>query len=135
MSLRKAALMLMIFAQPAFAQGDVIRGELAFRRHCHACHTAEQGGANKLGPNLFGIVGKRAGQVPEARYSPLLIEARKGGLIWDERSLMVFMADPNLFLAVFARRSDLRSSKSYKVVKEEDRYNITAYLSTLRPAP
>ena len=48
---------------------DVAKGQAAFVRQCAICHTIDKGGDNRLGPNLFGIVGKRAGTAPDFKYT------------------------------------------------------------------
>ena len=48
---------------------DVAKGEAAFVRQCAICHTIDKGGENRLGPNLFGIVGRKAGTVPGFKYT------------------------------------------------------------------
>jgi cytochrome c len=65
------AVALAILALPASAvqAADVAKGEAAFVRQCAICHTIDKGGENRLGPNLFGIVGKRAGAVPGFKYT------------------------------------------------------------------
>ncbi len=45
---------------PAHAEGDPEEGAKAFRR-CAVCHTVEEGGSNKIGPNLWGVVGSVSG--------------------------------------------------------------------------
>ncbi|MFD2138130.1 c-type cytochrome [Novosphingobium resinovorum] len=39
------------------------------------CHTTNTGGANKLGPNLAGVSGRKAGSIPGFRYSPAMAKA------------------------------------------------------------
>jgi cytochrome c len=48
---------------------DIVKGEAGFVRQCAICHTIDKGGENRLGPNLFGIVGKRAGTAPGFKYT------------------------------------------------------------------
>lgn len=79
---------------PAVARADAARGERVFQR-CYACHSVEAG-ENKLpGPNLRGVLGRRAGSLPGFRYSPAMIEAgTRGGLVWTRQTLDQFLADP-----------------------------------------
>src|SRR4051794_13229791 len=48
---------------------DVAKGEAAFLRQCAICHTIDKDGDNRLGPNLHGIVGKRAGTAAGFKYT------------------------------------------------------------------
>jgi cytochrome c len=54
---------------PPSQAADIAKGGTAFVRQCAICHTIDKGGENRLGPNLFGIVGRRAGTVPNFRYT------------------------------------------------------------------
>jgi cytochrome c len=66
-------------------------GKAAFLQ-CAACHTVDQGGPNRVGPNLAGIVGAKAGQVEGFNYSKALLAA---DLTWDEATLDAFIKQPN----------------------------------------
>src|SRR5881227_590627 len=48
---------------------DVAKGQAAFVRQCAICHTIDKGGENRIGPNLFGVVGRRAGTMQGFRYT------------------------------------------------------------------
>lgn len=76
---------------PARAQ-DVSAGERLFKRHCGICHIAEKDSTRRLqGPNLFGLVGRKAGTVEGFRYS----EAnKKSGIVWSAETLDPYLADP-----------------------------------------
>src|SRR5438270_720942 len=58
---------------------DVRRGEAGFVRQCALCHTIDKGGPNRFGPNLFGIIDRRAGSVTGFHYSA----AFKDAASWD----------------------------------------------------
>jgi cytochrome c len=63
------ALAVLALSASAGQAGDVAKGQAAFVRQCAICHTIDKDGENRLGPNLFGIVGKRAGTAPGFKYT------------------------------------------------------------------
>ena len=71
---------------------DVGAGERLFKRHCGICHIAEKDSTRRLqGPNLFGLVGRKAGTFEGFRYS----EANKNsGIVWTPETLEPYLADP-----------------------------------------
>ncbi|HEX6959116.1 MAG TPA: cytochrome c family protein [Ferrovibrio sp.] len=69
------------------ASGDPARGEQIYQR-CIACHSLER---NRTGPKHCGLFGRRAGSVPGYAYSRAMA---KSGIIWDEKSLDRFLANP-----------------------------------------
>ena len=70
-TVRRSAFALAVLALSANTSQavDVAKGHAAFVRQCAICHTIDKGGENRLGPNLFGIIGKRAGTAPEFKYT------------------------------------------------------------------
>lgn len=76
------------------ASADSSRGEKIFKK-CASCHNADKGAAAKVGPNLFGIVGKARGTSSGFVYSNAL--KAKGGA-WDRASIDQFIAKPKDFI-------------------------------------
>jgi cytochrome c len=63
---------------------------------CGVCHKVEKDGGNGLGPNLHGIIGKKAAQVAGFSYSPAM---KASGLAWDEATLDKFIESPRGLVA------------------------------------
>ncbi len=74
----------------ADAKGDAKTGATIFTR-CAVCHTNDKGGGDGLGPNLFGVVGRKAASRPGYAYSPPM---RKSGIVWTEVNLTKWVAGP-----------------------------------------
>lgn len=70
--------------------GDAAAGKVLFAR-CMACHDVKPGAPNRMGPNLAGIVGRKAGAVKGFRYSAAM---SKANLKWDEATLDKWLARP-----------------------------------------
>ena len=77
----------------AAAGGDAGRGERVFQR-CFACHSVDPAERNLPGPNLHGVVGRRAAALPEFEYSPAMQALGKTGLVWTDETLARFLTDP-----------------------------------------
>ena len=79
-------------ALPQASQGDdAVSGQLAFNNACRTCHIVREGD-NRLGPNLHGIVGRKAGSLPDYAFSSAMKEA---GFVWDAEKLDRFIANPD----------------------------------------
>ena len=72
----------------AAAQDDA--GQLMFNNACRTCHVVKQGD-NRLGPNLYKIIGRLAGSVDDYGYSSAMDNA---DFVWDEATLDRFIANP-----------------------------------------
>lgn len=108
-------------ALPAAAQ-DAEAGKRVFNQ-CRACHSIDAGGRNGVGPNLHGIVGRKAGTIEGFRYSANLKEKAEAGLTWDEATLRSYIANPKELLP--------QGAMSYPGLKNEEQLsNLIAYLKT-----
>jgi len=87
-------------------------------KKCVACHTFDQGAANKVGPNLWKIINAQKGQRPGFAYSKVMAEV---GGIWDEQHLFDFLKKPGKYLP--------GTKMSFAGIrKPEDIANVIAYL-------
>jgi cytochrome c len=85
-----AALALVASGGVATAAGDATAGETTFRV-CRTCHQIGEGARNFVGPELNGVVGRKAGTVPGYNYS----DANKNsGVTWDEATLEKYLKRP-----------------------------------------
>ncbi|MDO9711099.1 c-type cytochrome [Paracraurococcus lichenis] len=108
-------------ALPAAAQ-DAEAGRRVFNQ-CRACHSIEAGGRNGVGPNLHGVVGRKAGTIDGFRYSANLKEKAEAGLTWDEPTLRAYIANPKAVLPAGAM--------SYPGLKNEEQLdNLIAFLKS-----
>ena len=71
--------------------GEPAKGERLFNQQCKTCHTVDKGGVNGLGPNLFGMFGRKAGTTEGFAFSDAI---RKSGIVWDDASLADYLKDP-----------------------------------------
>jgi cytochrome c len=62
-----------------------------FNNVCRPCHTIKNGD-NRLGPNLYKIIGRKAGSLRDCNYSGAMESA---GFVWDEEKLEHFIASPD----------------------------------------
>ncbi len=65
---------------------------------CRFCHTVEKNGPLLVGPNLYAIIGQKAGTTPGFTYSTALADAGRKGLVWTPERIAWFIADPQKHL-------------------------------------
>jgi cytochrome c len=80
-----------ILSPSAAQQRD--EGERAFQK-CYSCHSVDPNEKDLSGPNLAGVIGRRAASLPNFEYSPAMKKAGAGGLVWTEETLERYLADP-----------------------------------------
>lgn len=116
------AALVVISASAARADGDAAEGKKIFGRTCAACHSDQASGPRKLGPTLFGVVGRHSGSVEGFRYS----EAnKKSGIVWTPENLDKYLTNPRAMVP-----GTLMAFAGLK--KADDRKNVIAYLETLK---
>lgn len=98
--------------------GDATAGERTFHQ-CMTCHKIEAG-KNGIGPSLHGIVGRKAGSLPDYTYTGAM---KNSGLTWTEQTLADYLVNPRKLVPgtkmTFAG-----------LAKAQDRANVIAYLKT-----
>jgi cytochrome c len=108
-------------SDPGRAAGDAAKGRAAFVRQCAICHTVDQGGPNRFGPNLFGILHHKAGTAAGFNYS----RAFKAAATWDWNEDLVagWIGAPGVMVPGTAMGV-------FQGVAQSDREDIVAYLAT-----
>ncbi len=106
------------------AAGDAVVGERIARK-CVSCHTFDEGGKNKVGPNLWNVLGSDLASVEGFRYSGAMKDADGS---WDYARLDAFIANP---------RAALKGNKmTFIGIKEPaQRADVILYLRSLSAAP
>jgi cytochrome c len=111
---------------PLLASADAAAGEVTFKK-CAACHSADKGGANKVGPNLWGVVGRPMAAHEGFNYSAGIKEFGTGKN-WDYEALAQFVHKPKAYIKGTAMGFA-------GLPKPEDRANLIAFLRTLADSP
>ncbi len=96
-------------------------GQKVFKRVCFTCHTAEAG-KNKIGPSLFGVVGRKSGTVAGFKYSDAM---KNANITWGSDTLDKYLNDPKATVP--------GNHMTYAGLKKaDDRKEVIAYLETLK---
>jgi cytochrome c len=110
---------LSVFSGAAHATGDAAAGKVLFTQKCGLCHSVEQG-KNKIGPSLYGVVGRKSGSLDSYTYSDAM---KNAGKTWDEATLDAYLTNPRQYIPgikmIFVGLPDAT-----------DRQNVIAYLAT-----
>ncbi|SDJ67133.1 cytochrome c [Bradyrhizobium sp. Rc2d] len=105
-------------ANSGYAQ-DAEHGKTIFNA-CATCHATDQ--ADRVGPGLQGIIGRKAGAVPGFRYSNAM---KKSDIVWDAKILDAYLESPQK--VVPGNRMPYAGLKN-----PTDRADLVAYLATLK---
>lgn len=105
------------------AEGDAAKGATVFNK-CKACHSYAEGAKHKIGPNLWGLVGRKLGEAEGYTYSAAYT-AKKGTVTWDDTTLDTYLAAPKEFIP--------GTKMAFPGVKDAaQRADLIAYLKTLK---
>ena len=104
------------------SSGDAKQGAKLFKAKCSTCHTINEGGPNKQGPNLYNVIGRKSGTVNGFKYT----EAnKKSGIIWDNQSMFDYLTNPKKFI-----KGTNMAFPGFK--KDKDKIDIISYLNETR---
>ena len=107
---------------PGPDDGNAAKGAKLFKAKCATCHTANEGGPNKQGPNLFGVIGRKSGQVAGFKYTKANTES---GIEWSNQTMFDYLKDPKKYI-----KGTNMAFPGFK--KEQDRADVVAYLNTMK---
>lgn len=112
---------------PLLASADVAAGQKLFAR-CAACHTDDKSGANKIGPNLYGVVDRPVASHEGFAYSAAMKEHAAARPNWDYQHLSEFILSPKAVVK--------GTAMNFPGLKNiQDRANLIAYLRTTADSP
>ena len=111
----------LVFSGPALADGDAAKGKEQFAK-CGICHNFE---TNAVGPELKGIVGRKAASAPDYAYSPGMKKLGNDGWVWTPENIDKWISNPKALLP------DSPMAQLFQGVPDaQERANIIAYLQT-----
>ena len=125
----------LLLAQGA-AAGDPAAGEKVFSK-CKVCHsiTADDGTViqkgGKVGPNLYGVIGRQAGTYPDFKYGDSIVAAGAAGLVWDEEKISQYDPDPSKFLETILNDPKAKSKMMFKLPSGAE--DVAAYIASVGP--
>lgn len=110
-----------IASVPALA-ADAENGADLFDANCSDCHSVSAKIANRKGPSLYRIGGRKAGTIAGAKYSPAMV---KSGIVWNGQTLNAYLANPKAVIPTGIM-------KFKGMPKANERADLIAYLATVR---
>jgi cytochrome c len=110
-----------VTASDAIAAGNAAKGQSLSNR-CTVCHSMTSGGGNRVGPNLFGVVGRKAGTFAGYSYSSAM---KNSGLVWSEDNLAKYLMSPSTIVS-----GTKMSFGGFQ--QQQQASDVAAYLATLK---
>jgi cytochrome c len=106
------------------ALGDIAHGENVFKK-CSACHMIAADGKNKIGPNLWGVIGRQAAAISDYKYSKAMIDYGKE---WSFKEMNAYLIKPQAYIkGTKMAFAGLR--------KEKDRASVILYMNSKSENP
>ena len=106
------------------AMGDLAHGEKVFKK-CSACHVIAADGKNKIGPNLWGVIGRKAGAISDYNYSKAMLAYAKE---WTFEEMNSYLIKPQAYIkGTKMAFAGLR--------KEKDRASVILYMNSKSSSP
>uniref|UniRef100_A0A7S4U6T7 Cytochrome c domain-containing protein n=1 Tax=Paramoeba aestuarina TaxID=180227 RepID=A0A7S4U6T7_9EUKA len=99
-------------------EGNVENGAKLFKARCTQCHTVNKGGANKTGPNLYGVFGRQSGSVVGYSYTAA---NKNAGIVWSDQTLFDYLENPKKYIP-----KTKMAFAGFK--KPQDRSDVIAYM-------
>jgi cytochrome c len=119
-----AAAVVVALYGPALAEGDAAKGKAAFAK-CAICHQVGPGAKTLVGPELNGIVGRKAASVADYPFSAGMKKLGDSGWVWTEENIDKWIADPKALIP------DSPMSLAFQGIPDAaERADIIAYLKT-----
>ncbi len=109
------------------ASANAEAGQKIFKK-CAACHSADKGGKNKVGPNLYNIVGRKMASTAGFSYSSAMKGKAETVGDWSFEALGEFLTKPKAYVP--KTKMGFRGLK-----KPQDVANLLSYLRTLSDSP
>jgi cytochrome c len=81
-----------VTGKPFLVIADSQQGEGVFKSKCSICHSVLPGGATKVGPNLHGLFGRKAGTLSGYNYSTAM---QNSGIVWSAQTLDDYLTNPH----------------------------------------
>ena len=106
------------------ALGNIDHGKMIFKK-CAACHSASKGGGNKIGPALWGVIGRKAGSISDYKYSKAMSRFGKN---WDFEAMNNFLIKPKDYI----KKNKMALSG---ISNEKDRASLILYLNEQSDSP
>ena len=90
-TLSSSVAVILVAGSASAQSGNEARGERLFNQQCKACHTLDKDGARTVGPNLHGLIGRKAGSTEGFSSSDAM---KASGIVWDDKTLVDYLKDP-----------------------------------------